>query len=403
MKQVLRCGHLFDTDTKQFVEGVDLYIDGNKIEALSTGASLKEGYEVVDLSDKYVLPGLIDCHVHVNMNGEPATDYMSKQTIGDSTITAICNAQSDLMAGFTTIRDEGSVFFTDIAVRDAINAGKIDGPRMFCSGIPIGTTGGHADSNFNPYITGDTSMGFIIDSPDEGRKAARKDFKYGADQIKLMATGGVLSFGDDPGAPELTFEEMKAVIDEAKVKGRITSAHTHGAEGIKMAVRAGITSIEHGTMADQEAHDLMLENGTWLVPTLQAPWHIMKNGTQMGIPAPLVEKCGKVMETHFATFARAYKMGIKIAFGTDTGTPFATHGSQALEFELMVKQGMDPGDAILSATKWAAQLIRWEDRVGALKEGLLADVVAVDSDPLADITALKAVTFIMKDGKVYKN
>ena len=183
MKQVLRCGHLFDTATKQFVEGVDLYIDGNKIEALSTGAPLKEGYEVVDLSDKYVLPGLIDCHVHVNMNGEPATDYMSKQTIGDSTITAICNAQSDLMAGFTTIRDEGSVFFTDIAVRDAINAGKIDGPRMFCSGIPIGTTGGHADSSFNPYITGDTSMGFIIDSPDEGRKAARKDFKYGADQI----------------------------------------------------------------------------------------------------------------------------------------------------------------------------------------------------------------------------
>ncbi len=354
MKQVLRCGHLFDTDTKQFVEGVDLYIDGNKIEALSTGAPLKEGYEVVDLSDKYVLPGLIDCHVHVNMNGEPATDYMSKQTIGDSTITAICNAQSDLMAGFTTIRDEGSVFFTDIAVRDAINAGKIDGPRMFCSGIPIGTTGGHADSNFNPYITGDTSMGFIIDSPDEGRKAARKDFKYGA-------------------------------------------------EGIKMAVRAGITSIEHGTMADQEAHDLMLENGTWLVPTLQAPWHIMKNGTQMGIPAPLVEKCAGVMETHFATFARAYKMGIKIAFGTDTGTPFATHGSQALEFELMVKQGMDSGDAILSATKWAAQLIRWEDRVGTLKEGLFADVVAVDSDPLADITALKEVTFIMKDGKVYKN
>ncbi|MBO1679565.1 metal-dependent hydrolase family protein [Bittarella massiliensis (ex Durand et al. 2017)] len=403
MKQVLRCGHLFDTDTKRFVEGVDLYIDGNKIEALSTGAPLKEGYEVIDLSDKYVLPGLIDCHVHVNMNGEPATDYMSKQTIGDSTITAICNAQSDLMAGFTTIRDEGSVFFTDIAVRDAINAGKIDGPRMFCSGIPIGTTGGHADSHFNPYITGETSMGFIIDSPDEGRKAARKDFKYGADQIKLMATGGVLSFGDDPGAPELTFEEMKAVIDEAKTKGRITSAHTHGAEGIKMAVRAGITSIEHGTMADQEAHDLMLENGTWLVPTLQAPWHIMKNGTQMGIPAPLVEKCAGVMETHFATFARAYKMGIKIAFGTDTGTPFATHGSQALEFELMVKQGMDPGDAILSATKWAAQLIRWEDRVGTLKEGLFADVVAVDSDPLADITALKEVTFIMKDGKVYKN
>lgn len=403
MKQVIKCGHLFDVNEKKFKENANVYIMENKIEKVTYNEETESGYEVIDLSSKYVLPGLIDCHVHLCMNGEPDTmAALAVDTYGDVTLKAYVYAMRDLLAGFTTVRDEGAVGFSDIALRNMIDRGIVKGPRIFCSGEPLGTTGGHADSHFNPYIGGHSSMGIIVDSPDEARAAARENFKRGADQIKLMATGGVMSVGDDPGSPEFSIEEMKAVCDEAKRKGKLTSAHTHGALGIKWAIEAGITSIEHGTMMDEEATQMMLDHGTWLVPTLAAPYNIMKHGVEAGIPQHNVDKCAVVAELHKKAVRRAYEAGVKIAFGTDTATPFSPHGGQALEFELLVNDGFTPEDAILSATKNAAELLRWSDKVGAVEAGRYADIIAVDSDPIADITALKDVTFVMKDGEIFK-
>ena len=404
MKQVIKCGHLFDVNEKAFKAQANVYIDGNVIEKVVYGEDqTEEGWEIVDLTGKYVMPGFIDCHVHLNMDGEPdGTASMSSATDGDMALKAYVYAMRDLMAGFTGVRDEGSVGFTDIALRNTIEKGLVKGPRIFCSGMPLGTTGGHADSHFNPYIGGRTSMGIIVDSPDAGRAVARENFKRGADQIKLMATGGVMSVGDDPGAPEFTVEEMKAICDEAKRKGKLTSAHTHGTLGIKWAVEAGVETIEHGTMLDEEGVQMMLDNGTWLVPTLCAPYNIMRYGVEAGIPQEMVDKCSLVAERHKQSTKMAYEAGVKIAFGTDTGTPFSAHGSQALEFELLVNDGFRPEDAILSATKNAAQMLHWDEKVGAVEAGKLADIVAVDSDPIADIRALQNITFVMKDGEIFK-
>lgn len=403
MRQVVICGHLFDVREKAFRAGANVYIDGNQIEKVEYGKEPEEGVERVDLSGKYVMPGWIDCHVHLSMNGEPdGVTPMAYATDGALAIKAYVYAMRDLMAGFTGIRDEGSAGFVDIALRDMIESGVVKGPRIFCSGMPLGTTGGHADSHFNPYIEGRSSMGIIVDSPDAGRAAARENFKRGADQIKLMATGGVMSMGDDPGAPEFTLEEMREICKEAKRKGKITSAHTHGTLGIKWAVEAGVDTIEHGTMLDEEGVRMMLERGTWLVPTLSAPYNIMKHGVEAGIPKENVDKCAMVAERHRKSTKMAYEAGVKIAFGTDTATPFSTHGSQALEFELLVEDGFTPEDAILSATKNAAEMLGWSHKVGAVEAGKLADLVAVDEDPIADIRALQRVSFVMKDGEIFK-
>lgn len=289
----------------------------------------------------------------------------------------------------------------DIAVRNAIASGEWWGPRVFTSGLPLTATGGHADSHFSPDVKMDSIFGIVCNSPDECRAAARYDFKYGADQIKVMSTGGVMSIGDDVGSPEFTYEELKAVCDLATSRGRITSAHAHAGDGIKNAVRAGITSIEHGTMADEEAHSMMLEMGTWLVPTLSAGYNIVKYGVEAGVPAFMVEKTKIVIDSHFRTFRRAYEIGIPIAFGTDCGTPFTRHGKQASEFALMVDAGCSTKDAILSATINAAKLMRMDATTGSIEAGKAADIIAVDADPLKDITQLEKVIFVMKEGKTY--
>ena len=272
MKKVIKCGKFFSSVDESVKENIGVVIEGNKIIEIAPISDIKlADVEIIDLSDKFVMPGLIDAHMHVNLSGQ--TDILpvfSGSTIGDLTLASYVNAKKDLMAGFTTIRDEGGFGFSDVALKNAINKGIVDGPRMLVSGEAIGSTGGHADSSLSPYVTGKSSLGTVIDSPDEGRKAARYNFKYGADQIKVMATGGVLSFGDDPGCPEMTFEEMKAILDVANSRGHISSAHAHGAGGIKMAIKAGITSIEHGMMMDEECIDMMVENGTYLIPTIIA-------------------------------------------------------------------------------------------------------------------------------------
>ena len=388
MKQILKCGHLFSTAAKGFVADQNVYVQDNKIVEVA-GGPVKEGWEVVDLSGKYVLPGLIDTHVHCNLSGGP-TDIVQygKPTVADYTVISLTNVQADLLAGFTTLRDEGAIGFTDVAVKNAINSGETWGPRMFVSGPALTATGGQ--------------MGVVCDSPDECRAAGRYVMKYGADQIKIMSTGGVMSEGDELGAPEFTFEELRAIVELAESRGRITSAHAQAGDGIRLAVKAGVTTIEHAALAVPEDHDLMLEAGCWLVPTLCPGANILKYGTAAGLPDWMVEKDKPVVVTHASNTKKAFDMGIKLAFGTDCGTPFTKHGEQANEFKLLVEAGIPAADTLMMATLYAAQMLRWDDRVGSVEAGKLADLVAVDADPVADIDEMTRVTFVMKDGKIYK-
>ena len=405
VKKVIKCGKFFSAVDDKVLENIAIVIDGNKIESVGPISGCNcDGCEVIDLSDKFVMPGLIDAHLHTLMNGEvTCMDDMGKNTIGDMTIDSMKNAQSDLMAGFTTVRDEGSYGFADIAVRDAINAGKITGPRMFVSGIPIGTTGGHCDSHYNPYITGQHSMGQVIDSPDAGRKAARYTLKYGADQIKVMATGGVMSIGDEPGAPEFTYEEMKAILDVPNSRGKISTAHAHGAEGIKIAIRAGITSIEHGMLMDEECMDMMVEHGTYLVPTIIAAERIVAMGVENGLPAEAVGKAQRCLENHGKNLEKCRAKGVKICFGTDAGTYYNRHGEQTREFGLMTEYGKFPvAECLIAATRTNAELMKWSDKVGTIEAGKLADVVAFDESPFDNIEIMNHCSFVMKDGVVYK-
>lgn len=400
-KTVLKCGKFFDSVNECVKENVSVVVEGNKIVKVTCDAVDTDGAKVVDLSDKFVMPGMIDSHMHTLMNGEPGCmDDMIKLSEGDMAFNSMVNAQADLMAGFTSIRDEGSYGFVDVALRNAINAGKTFGPRMLVSGMGIGTTGGHADGHYNLNTTS-KGMGTIVDSPDGARYAARFTLKHGADQIKIMATGGVMSIGDEPGAPEFTYEEMKAALDVPNSRGRISSAHAHGAEGIKIAIRAGITSIEHGMLMDDECIDMMVEHGTYLVPTIIAAYKIVENGA--ALPWEAVEKATRCLENHGKNLEKCRAKGVKIAFGTDTGTYFNPHGKQADEFRLMQKYGnFTVTESLVACTKTNAQMMKWWDKVGSIEEGKLADIVAFDESPYDDITTMCRCSFVMKDGVVYK-
>lgn len=402
MKTVLLCGKLFTAVDETVRDHMAVIIEGNKIvEVAPIAESYGEGYEVIDLKSKFVMPGIIDAHIHSNSMGKATSDDRYMLSIGDYTLNSLVNVQADLMAGFTTIRDLGSTGFSDIAVKKAIESGRVWGPRMVVCGSGIGSTGGHSDSHFNPSVI--TDLFNIIDSPDAGRKAARMNIKYGADVIKIMATGGVLSFGDEPGAAELNFEEMKAIIDEANVKGKTTAAHAHGTQGIRIAVEAGITSIEHGTLIDQATIELMAQKGTYVVPTITAPDRMMSNGVEKGIPAWVIDKCRVCYERYGWAIPSYKKAGVKIGWGTDCGTPYSFHGTQGIEFELLHKFGMSPIETLIAATKTNAEILRMTDKIGTLEPGKFADVVAVDKNPLDDLTVMTSVSFVMKDGKIYKS
>ncbi len=395
----VKAARMLDVKSGQWIEHAVVLVKDGKITAVGKNIAIPNGAQMIDLGSRSLLPGLIDMHTH--LTGDPEFQgYMAVSlSIPRVTLTGAKNARRTLEAGFTTVRDVGAEGYSDIGLRDAINAGDVPGPRMMASGPALGITGGHCDDTMHAPEYKITSTG-VADGVDAVMKKTREVIKYGASVIKICATGGVLSFGDDPKASQYSFEELKAIITEAHRLGRRVAAHAHGGDGIKLAVLAGVDSIEHGSYIDDEGIRLMKEHGTWLVPTLYLGDWLVQNAEAIKLPAPLLEKAKVVLPDARKHIAVAIKQGVKLAFGTDAGV--YPHGLNAREFAVYVKLGMTPLQAIQSATRNAADLLGWGNQVGTLEAGQFADMIAVDGDPLKDITELERVKWVMKEGVVAK-
>jgi imidazolonepropionase-like amidohydrolase len=396
----IRAGHLIDGRSAAPIQNAVILIEGEKIKAVGPNLAIPAGAQVIDLSKSTVLPGLIDCHTHITFEPGNYYEQIFRNSPIDLAVLAHINAKRTLEAGFTTIRDVGAPEFIDVSLRKAIDSGRVVGPRMQVATLAVGATGGHADVvGFSPYLKFGQFSG-IADGVDEIRKLVRFEVKNGADLIKMIATAGVLSEEESVGAPQYSFEEMKAVVEEAAMWGKKVAAHAHGAEGIKMAARAGVASIEHGSLIDDEGIRLMKERGTYLVGDAYNHEYIMAEFKRLGYPENILKKETLVGELQRENLKRAVAAGVKTAFGTDAGV--FPHGWNAKQFAFLVKCGMTPLQAIQAATVSAADLLGWSDRVGAVAAGLYADLIAVSGDPLQDITELERVRFVMKGGVVYK-
>jgi imidazolonepropionase-like amidohydrolase len=398
----IKCGRLFDGRSETLVQNAVILVEGEKITAVGPNLSIPSGAEVVDLSSATVLPGLIDCHVHLTM--ELRGDWPNapvRQTEADTAIASTVYARRTLEAGFTTVRNLGASAFVDVSLRRAIDSGVVPGPRMVCAANAIGMTGGHADTNgFRPGLLDRGPEQGIANGPEQIREAVRYQVKYGATVIKIMATGGVLSEGDEIGAQQYTEDEMRAAVDEAHRLGRRVAAHAHGTSGLKAAVRAGVDSIEHGSILDDEAIALMKEHGTFLVPTLLAGTTVEAAARDGSLPAFAREKALHAASEMRRSFRKAVDANVKVAFGTDSGV--SAHGQNAREFSLMVANGLRPIQALFAATRDAAALLGWQDRVGSIEPGKYADIVAVPGDPLQDVSVMERVSFVMKGGRIVK-
>jgi imidazolonepropionase-like amidohydrolase len=403
---LLHVGNLIDTDSGDITKAVTIRVIGNEISEVTKGyANPKKNDQVINLKQSFVLPGFMDMHVHLAQEYVPKAERESKIEPEYRALFAANAASKTLMAGFTSVRNLGDGGMETISLREAIRKGLVIGPRIFTSGKTIATTGGHGDptngmpkDNYSPP----TPEEGVIDSPEEAIKAVRQRYKDGTDGIKITATGGVLSVAKSGENPQFTNAELIAIIATANDYGLWTAAHAHGKEGMKRAVIAGINSIEHGTYMDQEVMDLMKAKGTYYVPTIMAgDWVAKKAKIPNFFPALVKPKAEKIGPQIQSTFAMAYKAGVKIAFGTDSGV--SAHGDNWQEFILMTDAGMSNKDALKSATIETAKLLRVEDKIGQIKPGMLADIIAVQNNPIEDISTVKNISFVMKDGVIYKH
>ncbi|MBS1852169.1 MAG: amidohydrolase family protein [Acidobacteria bacterium] len=402
-------GKLFDATSENVREGVVIVVEGERIKQVGSAAEIKvpAGANVIDLSRATVLPGLIDCHTHLGSRADrydPINNF--KETPFTAGFAAVLNARKTLEAGFTSVRDVGSPPFLAVDLRNAINSGYLVGPRIVASGPGISITGGHGDlNNFSPETSvtlfpAERDYG-IADGAEEIRHTIRAQVKYGVDVIKILATGGVLSRGDSPGAPQYTLEELKAAAETAHMAGRRIAAHAHGAQGIQWSILAGIDSIEHASLIDDEGIRLAKEHGTYLDMDIYNDDYILNEAPKFGLEQENIDKEKMVGRLQRENFQKAVKAGVKMAFGTDAGV--YPHGDNARQFFYMVKFGMTPAQAIRTATYNSADLIDRLKDVGTIEAGKYADIIAVNADPLADVRALENVSFVMKGGVVYKN
>ena len=400
-RAAIHAGHVLDVKSGKTLNDQVLVIENGKIVSSGAAADAKVPFDAVriELPNATILPGMIDAHTHLTMDPKFGYETLAISVPREALIGAK-NARATLLAGFTTVRNVGASGFSDVALRDAINAGDVPGPRMLVSGPALGITGGHCDNNMLPseyHAVGDG----VADGVAAVQHKVRENIKYGADVIKVCATGGVLSLGDNPQHAQYTLEEMKAIVADAHRLGRKVAAHAHGAEGIRWAAEAGVDSIEHGSYIDDPAIAAMKEHGTYLVPTLYLGDWMIDNAGLTHLPPPLLAKAQEVIPAARKNIAHAFASGVKVALGTDAAV--YPHGMNAHEFAVMVKLGLTPLQSIQAGTINAADLLGWSGKVGTLEPGAWADIVAVDGDPLKDVTTLERVKFVMKGGDVVKN
>lgn len=396
----LRCGRLLDVQSGNLIADAVILTSSGRITGVGLGIAVPAGTQVIQLPQATCLPGLIDVHVH--LTGDPFKH--GYETLGvsvpRSTVTGVKSARLTLLAGFTTVRNVGADGFSDVALRDGVEAGDIDGPRMFVSGPALGITGGHCDNNLLAPEFHYIDPG-VADGPWAARAKVREVVKFGADLIKICASGGVMSKGDQPGTPQYTLEEMQAITDEAHKLGRKVAAHAHGTQSIKDAIRAGIDSIEHASLIDDEGIALAKQHGTFLVFDIYNDDFILQEGAKYGMLPESLEKERNLGKLQRENFRRALLAGAKMAFGTDAGV--YPHGDNARQFTVMAEYGMKPLDAIRAATTGAAELLGRSQELGVIAKGAFADVVAVEGDPRSNVKLLENVRFVMKNGRVYKN
>ncbi len=395
---VIKAGYLLDVSSGEILENQLITVESNRI--IRIDSVIPEGVKVIDLSDKYVVPGLIDMHTH--LIGVLEKTYFSNlfQSPHRAMIGGVVNAKTTLMAGFTSVRNVGAPDFMDVALKNAIDADEVPGPRMRVSGPSIGITGGHCDSNYLNHSFEQYSDG-VADGPWEIRKRVRNNVKYGADLIKFCATGGVFSHGTKVGLRQYTLEEMKALVDESHDRDKKVAAHAHGTEGIKYAILAGVDSIEHATFLDKETAILARENNVTLAMDIYNTDYTQEYGRKNGVPEANLIKDRETGESQRNSFRIAVENNVNLVYATDSGV--YPHGDNAKQFPLMVKYGMSPIQAIQSATIVAAELLDSSLKIGQIKEGFLADIIAVDQNPLENIRTFENVVFVMKDGKTYKD
>lgn len=399
---VLKADRLIDVENGKLISNAVVVIEDDTIVAAGEArkVTFSKDSKIIELGDYTLLPGLMDMHVHLTSD---ATKHGYKR-LADSlprvTLTGVKHAEATLMAGFTTVRNVGAPGFADVALRDAINDGDITGPRMFVAGPSLGVTGGHCDNNLLPYEYHTVSEG-VADGPWAVREKVRRNIKYGATVIKFCGTGGVLSKGTKVGVQQYTFEEMQALVDEAHMRGLTVATHAHGTEGIKTAIKAGVDSVEHVSLLDDEAINLALKHGTYFSMDIYVTEYILSEGAKAGILEESLAKERIVGQRQRDNFAKAVKAGVKMVFGSDAGV--YPHGDNGKQFARMVKFGMTPMQAIQASTINAATLLKQQEVLGSLSEGKKADIVGVKGNPLDDISLLENVGLVVKDGQIVKS